>query len=164
MPALSGVMPALALSSLCLACASTGRVARTAACTQPELDSLWLVAGPVYRECEVDVPARPRDPYLYQPNFTPFGSQSCYDAQVRFVVDTSGAVEPGTVRIVSSNSPQMTNSLLRSVPGWRYRPAVKNGVRVRQAVEDGRAAVPFQIRGYGTLYARLAGTRCLRSN
>lgn len=93
MSGLLRITPAVGFSALGLACASAGRGPRSAACTQPELDSLWFAAGPVYRACEVDVPARHENPYGVRIMFEPFGAQSCYDAQVRFVVDTSGATE-----------------------------------------------------------------------
>ena len=61
-------------------------------------------------------------------------------AVVRFVVDTLGRVEPGSVELVSATHPAFGEAALRAVPSFRFRPAEAGGRRVRQLVQ-----LPFEF-------------------
>ena len=52
-------------------------------------------------------------------------------ALVRFVVDTSGAVEPASVTVVSSPSPSLAESLTNHVRALRFAPGKVQGRAVR---------------------------------
>jgi protein TonB len=56
-------------------------------------------------------------------------------AVARFVVDTLGRVEPGTVRVASPDDPRFADAAREALGRMRFRPARAGGVRVRQLVE-----------------------------
>ena len=58
----------------------------------------------------------------------------------RFVVDTTGRVEPASVRIVSSTHPLFTSAVRSTLPRLRFTPARARGTKVRQLVE-----LPFEF-------------------
>jgi hypothetical protein len=105
-----------------------------------ELDPAWLVGGPVFRACEVDKSARLQNPNVlidFRP--APPLSQSCFAVLLNLVVDSSGMPETATARIARTNAPEFAEAVLASLPQWRFWPALKNGVPVRQIVSIGRA-------------------------
>lgn len=53
-----------------------------------------------------------------------------------FVVDTLGHVELETFGVISSTNPQFTAAVQRVLPDWAYAPAILNGKRVRQLVQQ----------------------------
>ena len=53
-----------------------------------------------------------------------------------FVVDTLGRVEVETFGVVLSTNPQFTAAVQRVLPEWAYAPAMLNGKRVRQLVQQ----------------------------
>lgn len=57
---------------------------------------------------------------------------------VRFVVDTAGRVEGGSVRVVRADDPRFADAVRAVLPALRFTPAEAGGRRVRQLVE-----VPF---------------------
>ena len=118
------------------ACAAATRGPGARECPPETLDPAWTAGGQVYRSCEVDRVARWDTPDV-RPDYVP--SQACETAVLRFVVDTGGSPEPGTVRLVRGNSPQLAQALIATMARWRYRPALRGGVPVRQVVEQGMA-------------------------
>lgn len=52
-----------------------------------------------------------------------------------FVVDSAGAVEPGTVSIVASTHPDLSTAVRAAVAAARFEPAVAGGRHVRQLVQ-----------------------------
>jgi len=52
------------------------------------------------------------------------------------VVDTLGRVELETFGVISSTNPQFTAAVQRVLPDWAYAPAMLNGKRVRQLVQQ----------------------------
>lgn len=58
----------------------------------------------------------------------------------RFVVDTTGRVEPASVRIVSSTHPLFTTAVRSTLPRLHFTPARARGTKVRQLVE-----LPFEF-------------------
>ena len=129
------------------ACASAGRGSRQSTCTLSSADSVYLAGQPLYRDCSVNVRAEllNRDMTM-TPDFHPSGDRSCYSATVQFVVDSTGTPERGTARVVSTNSTEFADALLRVVPQWRYRPARKDGVPVRQIVHEKLAVALVAVR------------------
>ena len=59
---------------------------------------------------------------------------------VRFVVDTAGRVEPGSVRVVESDHELFAQAVRAALPRLRFAPAEAGGRRVRQLVE-----MPFEF-------------------
>lgn len=127
------------------ACASSSAVDRKAGqpCLLSSADSAYVSGGPLYRECAVDTPARVLSNQLnYNPSIRPStrsrAGVTCYEAEVKFVVGADGRPEPETVRLVRTNDTVLGQSLVQSVPGWRYSPARHGGVPVRQIVNERR--------------------------
>ncbi|HEU4786881.1 MAG TPA: energy transducer TonB [Gemmatimonadaceae bacterium] len=101
---------------------------------------MFAAAGPVFRDCAVDsraslLVANPR--IDFQP---PRAVTNCYSAEVEFVVDTNGTPEMQTAGIVRATDQSFGQAVLTAVAGWRYKPAERDGHRVRQIVEDRRMA------------------------
>lgn len=119
-----------------IACASTGGTRRNS-CDLLKADSIYLAGQSLYRDCAVDERARLITSQV-TPDFRPSGDRSCYSAVVQFVVDSAGTPEEATVRVIRSNSAQFADAVLALVPQLRYRPARKNGVPVRQIVQESR--------------------------
>lgn len=93
--------------------------------------------GRVYRMVEVDSVAL-RDTASVAPEYPESLQRRGIEGWVvaRFVVDTSGAVIPRSVQIVSSTSSDFTKAVTTALPQMRYRPAVRRGRVVRQEVEQ----------------------------
>ena len=53
-----------------------------------------------------------------------------------FVVDTLGRVELDTFGVISSTNTNFTQAVQRALPDWAYAPAMLNGRRVRQLVQQ----------------------------
>ena len=125
----------------CLACASAP-VDRDAMCDLVPADSQYLMGGPVYRECAVDQRARTRGRAVYPETFEPrmpMGpGTKCYTADLEFVVDTTGTPELATAQVVRTNHPEYADAVLATLSRWRYRPARRGGVPVRQIVRQKR--------------------------
>jgi hypothetical protein len=113
---------------------------RSAPCSLRSEDSLYVVGGPLYRDCGVDRPAHLVTSNV-NPEFRVSGiPRTCYQATVEFVVSASGAPEPGTMRVLSSNDDQFADALRVMVTHLRYSPGMKDGAAVRQIVTERRAA------------------------
>lgn len=57
-------------------------------------------------------------------------------AIVGFVVDTTGAVERGTLRITAASDIDWERALYEAIPRWKFQPADRDGRKVRQLVEE----------------------------
>jgi hypothetical protein len=133
------------LATLCaaaLAACASNPAQSARECTLSAADSAYASVAPVFRDCAVDTPAKA---IIAPLNFTPPAGVrpspgvTCYRAEVRFVVGVDGRPEAGTVQLVRTNLSSLGHSLLQSVPGWQYAPAVRDGVPVRQIVQESRA-------------------------
>lgn len=118
------------------ACASAGGPAggggRRSSCPLQARDSVYLPGGPVYRDCAVDRKAQPiRPPRI---DFQPTPGQLCYEADFELVVDSNGKPEPGTTRLVRTNSREYSDAVSRLLPTLEFRPAIRDGTAVRQIV------------------------------
>ncbi len=133
---------AVAVAFAAAACSAATRGPRAQDCAPETLDPSWTASGQVYRACEVDRTARWDNPDV-RPDYVP--SRACETAVLQFVVDTSGSPEPGTVRVVRANSPQLAQALIATMARWRFRPALKGGAPVRQVVEQPMAATLSRV-------------------
>ena len=99
------------------------------------LDSL-LKSNEVYTAASVDQAAE-----YTQGTAVPIYPDSLYRARVsgrvvaRFVVDTAGAIEPGSIDIVSATEPPFGAAVLGALRAATFAPARLEGRRVRQLVE-----------------------------
>lgn len=125
----------LATLALTTACAHLLPSRSNAPCDPAKLAPSWLVAGSVYRDCEVDRRAIETEPKV-TPAWKPTTFNHCNWSVVEFVVDTAGLPEPKSERLVSSNEPGLGVVHLKSVAAKRFLPAEKQGQRVRQVVRD----------------------------
>ena len=91
----------------------------------------------IYLTCQVEREARAvRNKAV--PNWAPAPGEvtptSCFRVEIRFVVDTPGVPEPGTVSLISTNNGGFGAAFVALVPDLRYSPARLNGRPVRQVV------------------------------
>lgn len=110
------------------------------------VDSAYALGSPVYTECGVERPARVRGrmpPLDFQP--TP-PIRNCYSAMIAVVVDERGSPLPATARIVRTSDSQFAHAILNAIPSWRFTPAQKDGMPVKQIVELEQAAVMTVVR------------------
>lgn len=70
----------------------------------------------------------------YPPELAAFGTQGVVRAF--YVVDTTGAVDTTSMRVVYSDDPHFTASVLTALARMRFRPATRGGKPVRQQVEQ----------------------------
>lgn len=61
---------------------------------------------------------------------------------LEFVVDTAGRVELATFRTVGAANPALVDAVRQAAPAWRFRPARRAGVAVRQLVRQRFAFAP----------------------
>lgn len=92
----------------------------------------------VYTPDQVDVPARSDSLSRPQPLYPETLLFTGVPGQVlaEFVVDTLGHVELDTFGVISSTNPKFTLAVQRALPDWAYAPAMLNGKRVRQLVQQ----------------------------
>ena len=92
----------------------------------------------VYTLDQVDVPARSDSLSRPQPLYPEALLFTGVPGQVlaEFVVDTLGHVELDTFGVISSTNPKFTQAVQRALPDWAYAPAMLNGKRVRQLVQQ----------------------------
>jgi hypothetical protein len=110
------------------------------------IDSSFALGTPVFRECGVDRQARPRGapPRM---DFEPRPPmRDCYSAAVAVVVDERGSTVPATAKVIRTTDPEFAVALLNAIPTWRFAPAQKDGMPVKQVVEIGRVAMPRVVR------------------
>jgi hypothetical protein len=69
----------------------------------------------------------------------PLPTSGCFSALLEFVVGTNGVPETETARIVRANNARYGEAVLASLPQWRFEPARKAGVPVRQIVRETRS-------------------------
>jgi len=70
----------------------------------------------------------------YPPNLLALGTEGIVYAQ--FVVDTTGAVDTTSIRVLSSAHPEFERSVRTALRDMRFRPAKRGSHRVRQLVEQ----------------------------
>lgn len=124
------------------ACSTRREASAGSPCVLTDSDMVSGVA-PVYRECGVDRKARltQNAPVDYRPAIvarSPSQADMCYIAEVEFVVDTEGVPERPTIRLIRATDPAYGNAVLGTVSKWRYAPALKEDLPVRQLVRERR--------------------------
>jgi len=98
----------------------------------------------VYTAEQVDTPARSDSLSRPQPLYPEQLLVNGVPGQVlaEFVVDTLGHVELETFGVISSTDPRFVQAVQRALPDWAYAPAMLNGKRVRQLVQQPFHFVP----------------------
>ena len=71
---------------------------------------------------------------VYPPDLLATGTQGLVRAS--YVVDTSGMVDTTTIKVILSNDPRFTASVVQALGHMRFRPAKRAGKTVRQLVEQ----------------------------
>lgn len=116
------------------ACASAGG-GRRAACELSASDSVLARGRPLFRNCAVDRSARFVTNGGTRPDYRPSAPRTaCYSTEVEFVVDATGKPETSTARVARGNDPAFGDAVLATLASWRYEPAIRDGVPVRQIV------------------------------
>lgn len=110
-------------------------------CEPKEIPAAWVAAGPVYRSCEVDQPAKAIGTVSVRGWEPSRPSRECNTALIEFVVDTTGQPVGSTARLVRATDAQLGSALLGTVPSRHYTPAVKNGRPVAQVVQESTIAL-----------------------
>lgn len=100
------------------------------------LDSAHSGVSGVYLEGDLtDSPVLVHFPEpVYPPALKAAGMEG--QVQVAYVVDSGGGVEPGSIVIVSSDHPLMTESVRVSLQAARFRPGKVRGIAVRTLVRQ----------------------------
>ncbi|HYC30950.1 MAG TPA: energy transducer TonB [Gemmatimonadales bacterium] len=70
----------------------------------------------------------------YPPNLAALGTEGV--VRTMYVVDTLGVVDTTSIRVVYSDDPDFTASVIAALGGMRFRPARKGGRAVRQEVQQ----------------------------
>ena len=158
---------ALVIASGCAGRPATGTIAAAPARASAvkegcqAIDSSFTLGSPVYRECAVERKARVRgrEP---QPDFSPAPpSRECYSVTIAMVVDENGLPVAETARVVRSTDTQFAQAVLNTVPDWRFTPARKDGIAVKQVVEIDKAVMTFVVtRGQPTTRRRPTRATC----
>jgi hypothetical protein len=104
-------------------------LAGAGAARQPTLDR-------PYYATEVSCPARALrgNAPLPHPEGVPAASRAVAEIGARFVVDTAGAIEPGSLDFMPGSDSAFVRAARGAVASWRYRPADWDGAPVRQVV------------------------------
>ena len=106
-------------------------------CTGTPPDTTMHLALPIYRDCEVDKPAKVRgeEPRPELSALTTRAPRSgCLRAEFEFVVDSLGFVERTTVQPQSGNDRDLESAVSATLGQLRYEPARLDGHPVRQLV------------------------------
>jgi hypothetical protein len=79
------------------------------------------------------------------PDGTAAGERRLTHVGVRFIVDTLGRVEPGTVTVLPGVTPRLASATRDQLLTWKFRPAERGGVRVRQLLNGILPYVPDSL-------------------
>ena len=103
----------------------------------PKVDLEKMIASlRAYTSDQVDQPATVDPGHEISVQYPPalFASGVGGAVVAEFVVDVTGRVEDGTFGIVSSTDPLLSDAVRRAVESAAFRPAILNGLAVRQVV------------------------------
>ena len=121
-------------------------VSTTKPCDRSDQDSSSHAHLPLYRACAVDVRAKPRRNGI-RPDFQPtVRDRGCYSVVVEMVVDTAGGAEPGSARVLRTNDTKFAQSVLFTIPTYRFEPARIGDAPVRQIYELRTALMTRMVR------------------
>jgi len=107
----------------------------TAQFSSPESDSIQR-SNNTYFAFQVEKPAAPLDTstmLAYPASLK--GTDIRGQVLVQFIVDTTGAIETGTNKILRSTNAIFAQAAREHVAGMRFSPAEKNGQKVKQLVQ-----------------------------
>jgi TonB family protein len=127
----------LAAAAIALACSADAPYPIRA--TAPAADSKSTVAaegGEQYVRFQVDrgaVPIPGNSTPRYPDSLRVAGREG--EVLMQFVVDQSGSVEIGTVKVLRSTDPQFSAAVTHALPTFRFQPAAVQGQAVRQLVQ-----------------------------
>ena len=132
---------------LILAGARAGTAQEPRRCAAIAPDSVWLQSGPVYQDCEVELPAKRRgaEPRLDLDPVRLGSDSACKRVTLVFVVDTGGAVELASVRATVSDHPELEAAVRATLPQLKYAPAKRANQPVRQVMEYSRSVATPQV-------------------
>ena len=123
--------------------AQTAARADAKPCDRSDQDSSSYAHVPLYRECAVDVKARPNG-RAARPEFMPPKTDGgCYFVAIEVVVDSSGIPEPRTARVLRTNDSMFATAVLSTIPTFGFSPARIGGVAVRQIFELSTALTTY---------------------
>ena len=126
--------PLLILAGLLLTSAASGQKPKRK-CTGTAPDSTLVVR--VYRDCDVDEPAKIRGS-VPNPDMTSLSGSDfhsgCLRTEVEFIVDTLGVPELSSVHAHPGNDRGLEQAVLLTLRDLRYYPAQLAGRPVRQLV------------------------------
>ena len=108
-------------------------------------DSVELAGGMVYRDCDVDKPAKLRsnEPRIaFRPQTSGIPRSRCYAAEFQFVVDTLGDVELPTVRPNPSNDRDLESAIVAEWTRLKFQPARLAQVAVMVRLVSAPASAP----------------------
>lgn len=149
---------------LLLGAATEAEAQRQKRCTGSPPDSAWMVAAPVYRDCEVETAARLlRGEGRLNVAPGPSGStrSGCLVVEMEFVVDTLGRVELGTARTTRADSRELEAAVQETLVRLEFRPARREDRPVRQMVVHRRSIqLAVTVGGGSPTMARTSAPRC----
>ncbi len=124
-----------ALAALAACASGTKTADRAAACGLQPGDSTYAAADMVYRDCAVSVKAHPLDNQP-RPEYRPSVpvNNACSSVELEFVVSAAGNPESRTAKILRTNDAGYAAAVIGVLGSWRYAPAQRDGVPVRQIV------------------------------
>ena len=127
--------------TVAIGCASAGKTNARGSCELHPRDSTYSAGRPVYRDCAVDRQATLTNANLH-PDWTPptTGRNTCYSVELEFVVNETGRIERETATVLRSNDRSFADAWLTTLGEWRFEPAMRAGVRVRQIATAKRSA------------------------
>src|SRR5688572_4346305 len=101
-------------------------------CSVIVVDSLVYGVGQFHCDCDVDQLARrKRSP---SPSYSFSGDSGCVTADIEFGVDETGLPVASTAHVIAASSARSGVASLRALKNWRYDPATKDGIPVKQVV------------------------------
>jgi len=137
------MMRGLVLGLLVLVPAEAAAQSPPPVCSGLPLESAWLAAGPVFRDCDVDKPAKRKggEPKLDDRHFKELDPTfACKEIVLEFVVTADGLVDTTATRLISSDHQALTLAVRETLGVLRFEPATLNGEQVRQLVVYRRGA------------------------
>lgn len=125
---------------LVLLCLSAAAVALFAGCRSsttsvplPAADSAAIMAK-VHAAEAARTPVQKDAVFVGGSNVSPHPAATG-ETVVQFVVDSTGAIQPSTFKVIQVNDVRLVEDAKRVLGKWRYLPAEMNGRKVAQLVE-----------------------------
>src|SRR5688500_1078353 len=124
------------------------------------IDTSFALDTPVFTECGVERKAQERG-RRPTPDFTPRPPvRDCYSVAVAVVIDERGMPVPATARVVRRNDSHFAHAVLNTIPAWRFAPAEKDGLPVKQVVQIGQVVMARVVRSDRPMAPPPSAPRC----